>query len=876
MPNQQRRRCGSSFVSTLLCLAAVHVVGAPVMATNICGPISGTLSPAGNPWIVFCDLSVEPGNTLIVDPGVELRFKAGWTLRILGTFKAIGTVAQPISIRSHLASPSAGDYGTIEVSGSANIAHANLLHGTGWSITGELSLDQSLVADQLDAGGLAALAYATGSTGAVTNSTFDNSGRPIALALDVGVSFSALQFATSHVARSIRVAGGSWTQSHTWTNAGVPYEITGLVFAPGTTQTFESGAIFKLAGSSLSFDNLQVLGTSATPVVFTAIDDDSWGGDTYGDGPGTPTAGDYGIIQVSGTALIQYALFRFGEGLEVTGHTDVSDSFFDQNSREALRFYPGSSGSVSTTFFNQNLRPLHLGTDADVTLSELEITSSHTNRAIWVEGGMWTHSRTWSDFGVPFELEGSGLSFGAQAAQILEPGVVFKIRPGGSIQFDELAVNGTIDQPVVFTAMDDDEYGGDIYGDGPQPVAAGYYNGLEFDGIATVDHAIFRFGSGILVIDHADFDHVTVESQLSSSPIGAINFDALATGSVHDSNFRDTCLPVSLQDSANPALSGLTAESQSCAEAVLVANGSWGIDRTWSDPGLPYYLPSGLTLPGGFVHSIAPGVVFKVETGVSAIMELGTPVQGTAGQPIVFTSFLDDTVAGDTNVDGPSVGASGDWGGLRVLAGSEWSHLDVRYAETGALLDGPTGSVRNSVFRFNGTGLRLEVSDPIPWTVTESQFVSNGIGVAVLFPEFANLGILSDMDPTNDGRNHFACNALNVDNEGSPGEVLVAENNWWGATPPDPSLFVGAIDADPHLTDWRSSALTLLRIDRSGSSDLALTWDDVAPACGYRVLRSVDPVSGFIDTSGLIPGASFIDVGGLVSPDDTYYLISIE
>lgn len=84
------------------------------------------------------------------------------------------------------------------------------------------------------------------------------------------------------------------------------------------------------------------------------------------------------------------------------------------------------------------------------------------------------------------------------------------------------------------------------------------------------------------------------------------------------------------------------------------------------------------------------------------------------------------------------------------------------------------------------------------------------------------------------------------------------------------------IDADPYLTDWRFRALTMLRVGRSGSTDLALDWDDVAPACGYRVLRSSGPISGFVDSSGPVAGSSFIETGGLVSPGDRYYLISIE
>ena len=863
----------------LVVALAIAALGAPVLATNVCGALSGTLAPSGNPWTISCDSTIEPADQLIVEPGAELFFDPGVKLQIFGELLAIGTAAQPITISSNAVVPAPGDYATVELSGTATLAHAILQHGTGWSVTGEFALDQSEIRDQLDADSLAALVLAAGSKGTVSDSTFDNPGRPIAMAHDVEGTFSALQFAAGHVARSIYVLGGIWTQSQTWTNGDVPYEIAGHIgFGAGTTQTFEPGVIFKIASvfaTVLEFDNLQITGSSTTPTVFTSIDDDDFGGDTYGDGPGSPSPGDYGGIRVIGTASILGAVFLYGEGLTVEGHADVGVSLFQhllgaEFSLAALNFTAGSSGSVSTVYFNQNRRPLRLGIDADVGLTDLIISSAHTVRSILVLGGTWTHSRTWSDFGVPYEM--GGTTFAAPSTQTVEPGVVFKLWPSAHLQFDELTVNGTADQPVVFTARDDDEFGGDIYGDGPQPTGAGDYERIHIYGTAAVEHALFRFGSGIAVVNHADFDHVTVEVQTDVSSCAAIDFDFLSTGSVVDSHFRDTCLPVRLAGNANPALSGLTVESQSFAEAVLVENGFWTIDRAWSDPGLPYYLPSGLFIASETVHSVEPGVVFKVGMGR---VEMVDPIQGTPARPIVFTSFRDDTVAGDTNVDGPSAGAPGDWDGLRLYGGGEWGHLDVRYAETGLSTENgfPSGSVRDSVFRFNATGLRI--AHPIhPWTVTDSQFVSNGIGVSIDSSADITLGDLSDMDPTNDGRNLFACNVVHAENVVFPS--VPAENNWWGSAPPVGSLIVGEFDTDPFLTDSRSGALTLLRVARSGVSDVSLTWDDVAPACGYRVLRSTQPVSGFIDLSGPIPGAGFIDIGAASSPDDAYYLVPIE
>ncbi len=96
MSNQQRPRFRFAVLPALLCLAAIHVFGVPVTASSsLCGPITGTLSAAGSPWVATCDISVKLGETLIVDPGVELRFKAGWTLRILGTSGITSTCGTP-------------------------------------------------------------------------------------------------------------------------------------------------------------------------------------------------------------------------------------------------------------------------------------------------------------------------------------------------------------------------------------------------------------------------------------------------------------------------------------------------------------------------------------------------------------------------------------------------------------------------------------------------------------------------------------------------------------------------------------------------------------------------------------------------------------
>jgi len=104
---------------------------------------------------------------------------------------------------------------------------------------------------------------------------------------------------------------GTFSSDETWTSNNV-YVINGdLTVANDVTLTIEAGTIvkFEYQGSSSSKrrllvnGTLDVQGTADSPVVFTSHRDDSYGGDTNGDGGSTtPAPGDWGYIQFNSTA----------------------------------------------------------------------------------------------------------------------------------------------------------------------------------------------------------------------------------------------------------------------------------------------------------------------------------------------------------------------------------------------------------------------------------------------------------------------------------------------------------------------------------------------------------------------------------------------
>ena len=112
-----------------------------------------------------------------------------------------------------------------------------------------------------------------------------------------------------------------------------------------------------------------------------------------------------------------------------------------------------------------------------------------------------------------------------------------------------------------------------------------------------------------------------------------------------------------------------------------------------------YLITSDITIPAGVTLTIDPGVVVKFNPARRLTIQ-GTYVPvGTAGTPIAFTSYRDDVYGGDTNGDGPSSGARGDWAGIFFSTNNNtFENAIVRYA--GLNIAGPTVAIRNVTFDY--------------------------------------------------------------------------------------------------------------------------------------------------------------------------------
>src|SRR3989338_2381490 len=119
-------------------------------------------------------------------------------------------------------------------------------------------------------------------------------------------------------ARATTFPPATITGNATWTVAASPYRLSEpITVSPGATLTIDPGVIVKaeFQGSLTVHGTLHANGTSAAPITFTSLKDDSVGGDTNGDGAHTrPTPGDWFQVgfEPGSSGEMAYVNVRYG------------------------------------------------------------------------------------------------------------------------------------------------------------------------------------------------------------------------------------------------------------------------------------------------------------------------------------------------------------------------------------------------------------------------------------------------------------------------------------------------------------------------------------------------------------------------------------
>ena len=212
--------------------------------------------------------------------------------------------------------------------------------------------------------------------------------------------------------------------------------------------------------------------------------------------------------------------------------------------------------------------------------------------------------------------------------------------------------------------------------------------------------------------------------------------------------------------------------------------------------GVVYHASGTLTVPTGTTLTIQPGAVIKF-TG-SRLSVVGTlNALGTAVDPIVFTSLADDTAGGDTNGDGPSSGAPGNWQGIHVSGGTaNVDRAQIRFGGSSGFsgLHGSGGStitLTNSVVsNFSTAGVDYN-NDSGTLVVSNTAFTANA-SYPILEVPIDQIPNLSN----NTASGHGIGDYIRVTDTTPDGDVTIGTHNLIG----DVVVFGAVSTINPGLT----------------------------------------------------------------------------
>ncbi|MDE3057711.1 MAG: right-handed parallel beta-helix repeat-containing protein [Bacteroidota bacterium] len=603
----------------------------------------------------------------------------------------------------------------------------------------------------------------------INDTIFNTQYTPVAMSVSANPTFSGIKFVNAGwtalgLLGEYVATNGEVKQRNVAGYTNITYAVLAdITINAATYVTVDPGVVIKSNGPGIYVNGgFKAKGTiTAGNVVFTSLKDDNYGnpGDTNGDGQGTsPSPGDWSTIQFLGTSddsfcTLDSCLIKFGGGSYgswgLVTFTDANGTLSNCTLADSYAFGIRCENSSAPQVNNVVISscksdPIGMSLLSNPSFTNITFTANGSKGIRILEGTLSSNATlaTRNIAGITnVAYIVNQLTIAPSAVLTIQPGVVIKLLYNWWADYSinvqgALVANGTKTEPIVFTSMADDSYGGDTNNDGntTSPDKGNWcsidFNASAADSLNSMHHCIIRYGGyhynnfyyystqyyelGMVRYYNAGalMDSSTIE-QSSTSAVGAFGSGHPAITNTQMLNTANT--PVTLSMFSTPAFSGITALNVGDMAIGIVpetysVSGTVPVRNFAGYTNITYLLYGTCTVNTGTTITIPAGIVCK---GGNWQVNGALAVNGNALHPVIFTDPADDTYGNpfDTNQDGSATKPS-------IQNGNRISFAEVSTDSLCAL--------RYAVVRYVDGGIYLQQASP---TITHCTFDKTNWGV---------------------------------------------------------------------------------------------------------------------------------------------------